>query len=167
MRIVMLCTLIALLTAINSVKEESRGVEAGSQVPGKIAGGFRLSVAVDKEVFKSTEQVVLTLTLKNVTKKVLLLVDTRPERDFKVIIKNQNGTELHPKSTNSGMDDVRREVLKVKPGTTIRETLVLNNLYDLTTGGTYFVIVSRNVLKLRGEGFDSVVGETTTIRIGG
>ena len=99
--------------------------------------------------FSAGETIQLELTIKNTSAATIMLIDTLPERDFDITVKDSKGVSVpltgegrRPKATP---DTFRREFLFLEPGKELRwrHKVELNKLFDLKHTDNYTVSVER------------------------
>jgi hypothetical protein len=132
--------------------------------------GFRLSLLAKKNQLKVHEPVLVDFLFQNVTKKTLTLVETFPERDYEIEVKNLRGeavklTARRETLRNNKGADFRVVGLKVKPGEQRTDTIDVAGLYDLSAPGGYSVKAIRKVPKLNSQLWGDVESNTLTITV--
>lgn len=115
--------------------------------------GYRLSVKLDKEEVKQGDTVFLSVKIQNVTKRILYLFDSYPEKDYKISIVSMRGskpalTDLGKQLLNNAGDDFRRVRVKVLPGQDMHYKIEISKFYNLLPNNTYHITVNRQVFKI-------------------
>jgi hypothetical protein len=109
---------------------------------GKPSEGFRLAVQPKTTQVRVHEDALLQLSIKNVTKNVLLLGETSPEHDYYIDIRNSRGdaAKITPfgQSLYHGLrKDYRNTTIKVQPGQELKA--------EIDIGKTVRPVGSRNL----------------------
>ncbi|MEO6907642.1 MAG: hypothetical protein ABI210_07100 [Abditibacteriaceae bacterium] len=144
-------------TAINSSQD------------GSIVEGFQLVAQTSKETFDAGEPVAVTVSLKNISDKMLSF-PSGYFNEYQVTVKDSNGNIVpltrysnQPKAgmkTNFGIGPM--DLFK---GEETQRTFLLNRLYDLTEVGEYSVSIKRYVFKQNTIFFIPIVANTIHIKI--
>ncbi|MCI0665423.1 MAG: hypothetical protein L0220_30555, partial [Acidobacteria bacterium] len=130
-----------------------------------------LSARQDKPTDKLGAPILLSLSIHNVTNNLLYLVESYPEKDYKISILDVNGktpslTEWGEHLVRIAGDDYRRVVKKVAPGQTIHNKIDISKIYHLIPGDTYTITVKRQVFKMgRKDQFTDVLSNTVSVRV--
>ena len=139
-----------------SPPDVDQSAKASSQADKRAAGDrgtgkakYELSVKIKGDSAASGNPVLLTLTLRNNSEESVFVVDTGTVSDYKFEIKNAGGEVVQPsdrgrkKLASTGFKRIVREV---KPGQEISSEIDLGELFDLSAGAGYTLILKRNIL---------------------
>jgi len=135
---------------------------------GTVCEGFQLSTRVERETIHPGEPIVLTLLLKNTTKGRLYLSSSGPEKDFLIVVRRADGQTVQVTEygrnllLNRGVIYARFSV-KADPGEVLKYDLELNKQYDLSSGGTFFVTVRRDIRTRNRKAMTQVASNTIRI----
>ncbi len=115
-----------------------------------------MSISLDQNEIDGGYPVFVTAKVKNVSEKLLLLVEDGSDVDFSFEIKDRAGKQVddlqYQKRLREGPGVYRSKVVTVSPGEQIEYKLNLSRRFDMSLDGTYTVQAYRSVLKLEGEG---------------
>lgn len=169
--IMVIASIVVLLIGVdmNMFGEELDEAKVVPDKGGMVSEGFQLSAQLEKEWVGPCEPVILIVTLKNVSEKVLSLADSRPERDYEIVVKDEQGEETPLTTYGKNLMDsagvFRRVLLKMNAGQELQNRLLINRIYDMSISGTYSIIVKRNVFRQDGKGFAEVISNTIKVEI--
>ncbi len=173
MRIRRILPLLVLGLAMNLTM--ATGLHSGSRVNSlekKVANstGFHLSLRAEKSQVKAHEPVLIDFLIQNVTKKRLLLIESFPEREYEIEVKNlrRELVNLTPRGEtlrNNKGADFRLLAIKVNGGEQRQDTIDVAGLYDLSVPGIYYVKASRRIRKLNSQIWTDVESNTVTIMV--
>jgi len=132
--------------------------------------GFRLSLLAKKSQVKAHEPILVDFLIQNVTKKTLALIESFPEREYEIEVKNLRRelvklTKRGETLRNNKGADFRLLAIKVKAGEQHKDTIDVASLYDLSVPGVYYVKASRRVEKLNSNAWTDVESNTLTITV--
>lgn len=147
----------------------SNGVKPNLDLWGKESEGFRLSVLFEKKQFRRESSIMLHLTIKNVTKRDLYLVETYPADEYKLTVRNERGedaalTQLGQLLKANEGNNFRVIGVKVRSNEEVRDNIEINKFYVMTAPGAYFITAKRTVRKLSGNSWSEVVSNTVSVR---
>jgi hypothetical protein len=132
--------------------------------------GFQLSARLDQEKLKLGEPVLLKLSLKNITRKDLNVVETSADQDYEIEVVDEHGT--HAPLTEKGRrltqyPRIYTKVVSVKvaAGQEQQVYINLNEIHDLNAKGIYSITAKRKVPKLDRSGSVDVVSNTVKLII--
>ncbi len=139
-----------------------------SAAGGALSEGFLLFAHLDKGQVKSGEPIVLKLAVKNATNGELILFESSAVQDYKLTVKNGKGesiplTDAGVRILSAAGEHLRQVMVKVGPGQERHVSLIVNDLYRMTTGGTYYITARREVPRQSGQGTAEVVSNTIKI----
>lgn len=139
----------------------------GSGLPSE---GFQLSARLDQEKLKSGVPVVLQLSLRNITKRELRVVETITEYDYEIEITNERGVRAPLTKRGQQLKDGPRQYtkvvsVKIAPGQEQQVKLEINLIYDITAKGVYSITARRKVPKLDRSGQAEVVSNPVKLEI--
>lgn len=142
-----------------------------------------VSIATPNPVVKVGETVKVVITAVNVSHQVHFVfkapaADGHAEAGCTVFVMNSHGKKLeridgrpiviHGKVHHLPMGWISRRVVKLTPGKTSVDFMILNRLFDLSRPGTYFVKVAEEVLTYAPDGkasFLEIPSNTITIKV--
>ncbi len=153
--------------AMGTNRDWSKRVRTGA--PTQSAKGIQLTLRTLKESYRSDEEVLLWLRVRNSTRRSLFLVETYSEREYKFDVKNENGegmrlTEEGERLLNNNAI-YRSGPLMIEPGGEKQHSVSINRIYEMTTPSMYTVTVRRKIFKLNGQQFAEAVSNALKIRI--
>lgn len=163
---------IYLITARRGVSKLDN-IKAGAEVVSNtvtliVREGFQLSARLEKQEVKFGEPVLLHLTLKNMTQDYLPLAHTIPHGEYKLDITIQEGK--NPPLTKFGQSLQQKEAagnsgsgLVLAPGQEQQEVVRVDQMYDLSVPGAYFITASRTIGKPDHKSWGEVVSNTVTL----
>jgi uncharacterized protein (DUF58 family) len=110
---------------------------------------IRLSARAYSENVRSGEPIVIKLTLRNRSSSTVYLADSYPERDYRFQVKNETGADVALTKKGERLikyaSIYKNTRIAVAPGTTVRNTVIISDLYDMSKRGVYFIVVTREV----------------------
>jgi uncharacterized membrane protein len=167
--IIMLMTVFT-ITAIIFVGATIRtdGHKINKDSEGEETEGFRLSACVENKQFKAGEPVALKLTIRNVTDQTLYLIETFPEREYKIVVKNEAGESVPLTAAGVRLangDDSRVIGVKLEPKEARQDSIEVTKFYEMATPGTYSITASRTVKNRRGRGWSEAVSNIVKVTI--
>jgi hypothetical protein len=140
---------------------------------GEVCEGFQMSSRLSKTNFTTNEPVVVTTLIRNVTDLELWFTQGPPMPPTLTVVRGQE--QLPRKEDLEDLTPVERSLravirsphfCSVHPGTQRRETVRLDQMFDLSVPGEYTVSAKRRIPKLPGqEGYTEVVSGTARFRI--
>lgn len=153
--------------AMGTNRDWSKHVRPGSAT--QSAKGIQLTLRTLKENFRSDEEVLLWLRVRNSTRRSVFLVETYSEREYKFDVKNEKGegvplTEEGERLLNNNAI-YRSGPLMIEPGEEKQHNVSINRIYNMTTPGMYTVTVRRKVFKLNGQQFAEAVSNALKVRV--
>jgi len=141
---------------------------------GQVSEGFQMSAVAVREVVGPGDPVVLELTIKNVSKRVLTLKETAPWRDYELSVKDEKGKVARLTKEGERLEKLRKDkeelkviFVKLSPGQEIQHTLSVTDIYQMLPGSTYLVTAKRRIFNQRGTGVAEVVTNAVKIRVTG
>jgi hypothetical protein len=148
----------------------SLGQNKNVQAAGTPSEGFQLSAKLDQEKLKVGEPVLLKLSLKNITKKDLVVVETSADQDYEIEVTNEHGTRAplteKGRRLTQGMRIYTKVIsVKVASGQEQQVNINLNEIYDLNAKGVYSITAKRKVPKLDRSGSVELVSNTVKVTI--
>lgn len=142
---------------------------------GSVSEGFQMSVRFEKESFEAGEPIPATIITRNVTQEFLWYPHYSPNRlNIKLFVINGEKKLIprrdEPKGNQSIPEKLKYAISSVDrmaafKGTQRKQVLDLNDLFDLSTPGTYVIYASRAVPKLNSDERSVVISGNATIRI--
>ena len=104
----------------------------------------------DTNTTKSGEPLTFILTIKNNSKSPIYFVDSFPEKDYKITVKNERGetaplTEYGKKETDPYGPVWRNMVVRLELGKSLESKTRLDKIYDITPKGKYYISVNREI----------------------
>jgi len=97
------------------------------------------------------------------------LVDTGVEKDYKLIIKDNNGRIVpltsYGENLMKNIGVVKRTVVKIKPGEELKGEIEVSKAYAMVNAGTYSITAKRNVSKQGDTSLAEVISNTIQIKI--
>lgn len=136
---------------------------------GSVAEGFQLSIQLERELVRLPEPVIVSVTLKNISKETLSVLGSSSRQDYEIIVKDNQGVSIpltkYGKILRDSAEEFQLVTLKVKSQEEIQVKLVINRICDITTSGTYFITVKRNVFRRNGKGMAEVISNTIKVKI--
>jgi hypothetical protein len=136
---------------------------------GAVSEGFELYAQVEPVAYQPGQPVLLKLIIRNSTGMVLTLVETGPEKDYRLIIKDGRGRDVpltkYGENLMRNVGTVKREVIKVSPRQELNSILEVHKIYEIAPGNTYFITARRNVFKQNGKGLAEVVSNTVQVKV--
>lgn len=131
--------------------------------------GFMMSARSEKEEVGACEPVVVAVRIKNVSDRILSFPESSPESDYGIEVKDDRGEQMpltrYGKNVLRSGEEHRRVVTKLDPGAEHQQKLLVNRIYDMSTSGTYFVQISRDVFKRDGKGVAKVKSNVLKIKV--
>lgn len=103
-------------------------------------------------------RVELKLTLTNTSPLQITIRDTNRWCDYGLEVRDSRGRPVPETAYKRGLEcgshvSVGRKVIQIlKPGESYEDTMFINQLYDLTAPGTYFILASRVIPRELGTG---------------
>ena len=156
-------------TSMQATNKGSKQAASVSNAQKALLEGIQFSARLEKELASSAEPNLLRLSIKNVSKSVVLLAATYPERDYKFDVRNEKGESApltkageHLVNDTSVYRSVR---LKIKPGEEIQHNVAINRLYDMSAPGTYFITIKRKVFGQEHKIFAEAVANIVKVRV--
>jgi hypothetical protein len=148
----------------------SLGQSKNMQASGAPSEGFRLSAMLGQEKLKLGEPLLLKLSLKNITKKELYVVETTADQDYEIEVTDEHGTRgtLTGKGRRlmQGIKVFTKVIsVKVAPGQEQQVDIKLDEIYNLSAKGTYSVTAKRMIPKLDRNGSVEIVSNTVKVTI--
>jgi hypothetical protein len=132
--------------------------------------GFLLSAHLEKSRVKTHETVLIKLSIKNGSKSVLYLVETSPEKEYSLDVRDSRGESV--KLTEAGQRllenkdvDFRVIGVKVKPGAERLDAVDIGKFYDVSAPGTYQIKAIRKVKNPKAQVWTEVVSNTVTLTV--
>lgn len=136
---------------------------------GRVSEGFQLSARLEKELVGPCEPVILVVVMRNASKGILSLAESSPERDYKFVVKDDQGASIpltrYGKRLMDSTEEFRLVTLKMKSQEEIRSEILINRIYDMTLSSTYSIIVKRNVFRQDGKGLAEVISNVVKVKI--
>lgn len=170
---VLLSNTAVLSLCVHQVKADAAPKRGDITVPiSKSVGGFRITVAVQRQKFYVSEPVMLTVTTTNVSNKPQDYVFTGIYRDFSFVVTNQKGVNT-PKTLYGqsclGADNNNQQVgmaifKRLEPGQQVTHTVPLNALYDMTLSGAYSITAKQRFSNI---GSAEAVSNTLKVQVVG
>lgn len=168
-----LCSSLLLVLSVNYVvyaSENNSKTTEGENTWGPETDGYRLSIRTNKSRYMIGERIILYVSLKNMSKQDVEIMQTEPIQTYKngieIIIPAKKTAPL----TLYGKDRVTwgGSVIgyTLKSGEQVTDSLYLNRLFDMTFTGEYKISVSRVVSKRNNNKESSVIkSNSITINI--
>ena len=129
-----------------------------AEVPANDAAtGYLLSLTIDKAEVRPSQQIVVGITVTNGTKQTVRYVDEHFEKEFKMSVKDEKGTEV-PLTSYGRLLFAADPAAKgfggilsfdFNPGEKMEYRMLVNRIYDMTLAGTYTIVASRT-FRIRG-----------------
>jgi hypothetical protein len=138
------------ITAATPIQQTNRKADTLLSETGTIAGGFKLSLTVDKHKFVSGEAIKLKVSLRNTTNAPLHILGTIFDVDCQTEVRNGKG-ELVPLTEEAKhlprMNGIHISMgrLFIGAGQEVQEILQVNRLYEMSAPGEYSIVVRRGV----------------------
>jgi hypothetical protein len=145
----------------------------------RVAPGFQLLITADKEEFAPYEAFVVNLVLRNLTDETVVVKEIAPWRDYSFDVRTEYGESL-PLTENGrlllgnhkrmGPDGFKQEEPKVifrklKPGSELKASLKLEELFPIRSGSLYFVTARRSIDATDGSGSIEIISNTIRVEI--
>jgi hypothetical protein len=130
---------------------------------------FSLTIESAQRMLHTGSQIELKLTLTNTSPHEFTIRDTNRWCDYEVEVRDSRGQlaseTAYKRSLKCGFQVTagRKIIRTLKPGESYEDALFVNQLYDLTRPGAYFILVSRDIPKELGAG--KVESNTATLSI--
>lgn len=144
--------LIGCLSFSHGFTMKARSAENKSTIQlkyGSVSQGLRCSIHPEKKEFKANDPIILTITIENVSKNVSSYFESKPDLDFVVDSKMENGSIVTPTAFAKAIPEMPfygRFVRNIKSGQRITYKLAANRLIDMTRSGIYNITIRRFVL---------------------
>lgn len=104
---------------------------------------------LEKKQLKVGEPLILRFSTKNVTKKPLYLLESNPETDYRLEIKDSNGEAVslteYGKHILSNAGQFRLIIVKVQPGEEVQDMMEVNKMFKIDTPGIYYISAKRGI----------------------
>jgi hypothetical protein len=144
--------------------------ESVSREWGKVTEGFRLSAKLEKRQVGPGEPILLKLSIRNATKRVLHLEETSPEKEYKIDVRNERGenaqlTKQGQLLQDNSENDFKVLAVSIGPKQEREDTIEINRLHDMTARDTYAITVRRKVPKQDHTGWTEVVSNTVKVKV--
>ena len=132
--------------------------------------GYAMSLSITNQEIAPEQAVVLTVKVKNISQKELLLIESGPGADFNFIVKDAAGKEapklryqLHLEA-NEGVY-TSNVVMSMKPGQVIEYQQNVSRRFDMSLSGKYTVQAYRNVVRKAGHLLVEIKSNILGVRI--
>jgi hypothetical protein len=138
------------ITAATPIQQTNRKADTLPSETGTIAGGFKLSLTVDKHKFASGEAIMLKVSLRNTTNAPLHIMGTIFDVDCQTEVRNDKG-ELVPLTEYAKhlprMNGIHISMgrISIGAGQEAQEALQVNRLYEMSAPGEYSIVLRRGV----------------------
>jgi len=108
-----------------------------------------LTANVDQVFVSQNETIQLKVSLRNNTKKTVYVTESNPLADYKIEVRNQDGTLAPPtkegqKQLSFSLWSTRRLSVAIEPGQEMNQAFEINKIYAMPTG-MYKITVRRKV----------------------
>ena len=171
--IVLAVTVLPMLLADGMDRRSEQAAQAGPLVRqwGSVSKGFQLSANLEGDLIKKAgAAIVLELTIKNASKRVLSLIVSSPEKDYQVYVKNGKGedvplTEYGERLRQLAGDHLSRSVIKITGGQELKYRYPLGAVYKMTSSGSYYVTAKRSVFRRDGKGIAELSSNEVKVTI--
>jgi len=132
---------------------------------------YQLSIQAGKKVYTYCEPIVLKVTIRNNSAEPGLLIVSRPDKDYKAIVKNSKEKAIPLTAYGRHLRDSLlgglEQALYLDPGQKLEYTLLVNRIHDMTRKDTYSIVVKRYVYKRNDKGSAEVVSNTIEVGVKG
>lgn len=133
------------------VQQDSTQVE--TQQWGPETNGCIISIWAEKEEFKDGEPIWITIATKNVSDKTLIALESNPDSDYEIQVKNEQGESVplmlygtrHGYKARHSKPISRLINIYLDPGKEYEQKVLVSRLYDMSHSGTYFIQVTNTV----------------------
>ncbi len=163
---------ITLLAALNLGPSQGVGLESQrydeiTSMSKNRSKRVELSIITERTEFRSESPIKLTLRVTNLSKRSIIVVATVPERDYKVVVKDESDRIVSVKAewTPQFRLPTRREQVRLNSGESLQEVIELTELYDLRRPGRYTVSVSRAITIMPQKRLEKITSDTLAIRV--
>lgn len=144
-----LCTFMASLTPLSSA--QIKASETPTLTKTFTGEGFQFTTQIEKFKFAPSTEISLTVKLKNITKDVLTHVESRPDYDYSIEVKNAQGEIMPLTRYGKGIHDVKTYFgigsVEVWPDEEVGAKFIVNRIFDMTQEGGYTITVTHGVPK--------------------
>lgn len=137
---------------------------------GPIVEGYQLIVQTDADVFLPSNPIVISIALKNTTKKVLEPFVRHPEADYKFEIKNAKGQPVLLTPYGKERKKLSKTFFGIGPielftGEDLKDTFQINLFYEMTKNDVYLIKVKRSVPKADKTGLTPIESNVVRVKV--
>jgi hypothetical protein len=123
-----------------------------------------------KSTFSAGEDIEIDLSLRNPTSEVVYYLYSMPEKNYRIDVRKETGesvrlTEHGEFLTNLSGDGPMLVIMELQPGESIQHKITINEIFDLSSKGTYLVSVKRGVFNKQKGTFIDIVSDIIKLEI--
>lgn len=113
-----------------------------AQAVAKTPSPVSLTLTVETNPVKAGSRVKVTVAVKNETQEPIVIAGGTPEEIYKVDVRDSMGKPVPERERLHIL--VSLHEVKLAPGESHQDEILLSHMYDLSKPGTYVVVVGRN-----------------------
>ena len=150
--------------------KESKQAQLSPEGKNPALDNVQLHAQTEEEMYIPGAPILLKVVVRNNTEKPFLLVDTRrPERDFQLGVRDEEGQSVALTKEGEGLVNntaiFRRVAVEIKPGEKVEHSFTINKLFEMTVPGTYSVTIKREIRGQDGHPVGEVTSNTVRIKV--